>query len=231
MKVVNAGYGDNQEAEQAIKKHTNLHYCADLDTQFYVSIGMLKNSPNSAQMEERVTALHLVAKKFEIDITKSTYTTKDTEKAIRVSVGHIENFKVVGECTVDASLQEEAKKKEEENFVLSTTKLVIEENGFGTVRVLGYPLSDADVEKNSGVKVKSKNENVAVVRYNSATKTITVDAVAPGSTEVEVYLQKKKTSKKQYVQVFSVTVNAEGNVALVNEDMHFCLGEGERYCA
>lgn len=207
MKFLNSGYCDAQEAGQALEKHKSLHLCMDINGQIYIRGGMLKNSPTNSKKEGRVTLTHKVAKSLGYDITKWTFTTKDTDLAIYYELPHIENGGFVEECTVNQELKEEAVKRDSENFTLSTTKLVIPDNVCGIVYVVDSPISDKEIKKNSGIKVKSKDANTVKVVYNEKSKSITVEAVNPGSTEVEVYIQKNKKSKKQYTQVFSVTVN------------------------
>ena len=206
MNKEKTGYGDAQEASEAIKADKSLHYCVDISGKFYIRGGLLKTSPSN--MNERVTLVYAVVDLFGYDITNWTFDTRNTSKSGPHFHVHFEDGNFVDKCTIECDEQADLNvdKSNNEEFALSSYKVHINDNMCGIVYITDSPISEKEIDKNNGIKVRSKNSNVAKVYYHEKNNSITIEAVSAGSTEVEVYIQKDKTSDKMYVQTFSVTI-------------------------
>ena len=204
MRLDRTGYGDPEEAsrEIAAEKKYSVHYCVDVSATFYFRCGMIKHSSPKKGGEDKNNLLYVAADWFDYDITKWAYDTRTNGDGPRFHF-HYENGGFVSECTIGNT---EEVFKDEDAFALSSYKVHINDNMCGIVYITDSPISEKEIDKNNGIKVRSKNSNVAKVYYHKKNNSITIEAVSAGSTEVEVYIQKDKTSDKMYVQTFSVTI-------------------------
>lgn len=204
MKFECTGYGDPQEASYEIEaeKEFSLHYCVDVSGTFYFRGGMIKQSSPDKGGTKKDNLIYKAVDSFGYDVTQWKFDTRDVTDGPHFHF-HYENGGFVSECTVGNS---EEVFKEEDTFTLSSYKVHINDNMCGIVYITDSPISEKEIDKNNGIKVRSKNSNVAKVYYHEKNNSITIEAVSAGSTEVEVYIQKDKTLDKMYVQTFSVTI-------------------------
>ena len=76
------------------------------------------------------------------------------------------------------------------------------------------PISTKKISKKypSGIQVRVKDKTIAEAVYSEKTNNIVVSSLKPGSTEVEVYVQKNKKKGKEYMQTFSVTISENPDI-------------------
>ena len=199
------GYGDPQEAEEARKQDEKIYFCVDVTVSPYVRGQVHKNN-----------LIGEAADAFGYDISKWSFEfTADEGSFIQMPKFHFhfENGAFVEQCMLNHDESENKESGNDETFTLSMTKIILEEEGTGVVYIVDKPVSDKKIDKENGIKVKSKNKKVAKVTYNEENESIMVEAVAPGSTEIEVYVKKNKKSEKKYTQEFSVTVSEKAESA------------------
>ncbi len=208
------GYGDPDEAE-AVRSmdYPDTHYCVNVNIKPYLRGGLLNE--NTAGEKNLVAQC---AKELGYDLSKCSFKlNSDSEIFAKSKIKpefnfHYENGGFVDVCTLskkDAEKDKESSEANDDQFILSRTKVIMEKTDTEVVYIVESPISDKQIKKQKGIKVKSKNENVATVSYNEKDKSMMVVAVGPGSTEIEVYLKKNKKSKKQYTQSFSVTITED----------------------
>lgn len=191
-----SGCGDPEEALGAQGLDAKMKFCVDVGVTAYIGGGIYKDN-----------LIGKIAGEFNYDISKWKF-----RKDIATFGFHFEDGSFVSECTRGKKVNAEdaVEKKEEDKFTLSSTKVHLEQGLCTMIYVTDSPVSDKVIKKNKGIKVKSKNEEIAKVTYFEDTKAISIESVSPGSTEVEVYLKKNKKSAKQYTQTFSVTILENG---------------------
>lgn len=195
-KLESSGCGDPEEALGAQRDDDKMKFCVDVSIAGYINVGLDKEN-----------LIGKAAGKFGYDLSKIKY--DDTTDPYCL---HFEDGSFVSKCTRGQKVNAEdaVEEDDDDKFTLSSTKVHLEQGLCTIVYVTDSPVSDKVIKKNKGIKVKSKNTKVAKVYYDKDSKAISIESVSPGSTEVEVYLQKNKKSKKQYTQTFSVTVLEDG---------------------
>lgn len=191
-----SGCGDPEEALGAQRLDDKMKFCVDVSFIGYIKGGLDKDN-----------LIGKAAGKFGYDISNWKF-----EASTDPFGFHFEDGAFVSECTRGKKVNAEdaIEEENEDKFTLSSTKVHLDQGLCTIIYVTDSPVSDKVIKKNKGIKVKSKNTKVAKVYYIEETKAISIESVSPGSTEVEVYLQKNKKSEKQYTQTFSVTILENG---------------------
>ena len=102
----------------------------------------------------------------------------------------------------------------EGKFLLESTKLTVIDGTCNTIKITGMPISNKKISKKypSGIQVRVKDKTIAEAIYSEKTNSIVVSSLKPGSTEVEVYVQKNKKTGKEYMQTFSITISENSNM-------------------
>ena len=204
------------------KADSKLKFCFDISGKVYIS-GGLEND-------------NLIGKllKDNYDISKFSFMLKGKSDNGGISLPefsiHIEETGTVEKCTHGGALDtsdevKSSNSSSEKKFLLESTKLAVIDGTCNTIRITGMPISQKKINKNyvKGIQVRVKDKTIAEATYSEATSSIVVSSLKPGSTEVEVFVQKDKRSGKEYMQTFSITVyeNPDMNYVsfAVNEDV------------
>lgn len=206
------GYGDPQEAAVAYELDDKIYFCVDVAVSPYVRGEVHKNN-----------VIGEAADRFGYDISKWKFEINADEGSFIQMPKfhfHFENGAFVDQCKLNHDKNKES--GNDETFTLSLTKMILEEEGAGVVYIVDKPVSDKKIKKENGIKVKSKDKNIAKVTYNKENDSIMVEAVSPGSTEIEVYVKKNKNSEKKYTQEFSITVS-EKSQSTQADDLVVCV--------
>lgn len=199
-------FGDPVEASEAVKEDKKLKYCFDYVWAVYLR-GELKKD----------NLIGEIAGAFGYDLSKCKFELRGGKNAewLPNGSGHLEEKGIVDECTRGDSVSaEEAKNvSDEDKFLLSEYKVYLPENTCDIVYITYMPISDKKIKSKykGGIKVRVKNKSVVKAEYMESNNSVMITAIQPGSTEVEVYVQKDKKSGKEYLQSFSVTVQGETN--------------------
>ena len=119
---------------------------------------------------------------------------------------HFEDGKFMSSCS--RSSQAAVEVNSDEEIYLDTYKVNLSQGEGTHVSITSVPMNDTKIKNAGGVVVTSGNKNVVKVTYDKNTKTIDMDAVGEGSTEITVKIKKSKNSKKYYEQQISVTVSS-----------------------
>ena len=157
------------------------------------------------------------------DLSKLSFTIKGNDPDGGLSLPefslHIEESGKVSECTRknaenSAENDEDKKAVSEGKFLLESTKLTVVDGTCNTIKITGMPISTKKISKKypSGIQVRVKDKTIAEAVYSEKTNNIVVSSLKPGSTEVEVYVQKNKKKGKEYMQTFSVTISENSDI-------------------
>lgn len=194
-------FGDPVEASVAAKKDNKLKYCFD-----YVLFGYFKGGYYKDNL------IGEIADAFGYDLSKCSFEFKGGKNAdwLPYKTGHSEETGAVDKCTRDDSVsgEESINVTGEEKFLLSEYKAHLPKETCDIVYITYMPISEKKIKKNyyGGIKVRVKNKSIVNAVYMESNNSVMITAIQPGSTEVEVYVQKDKKSNKEYLQSFSVTV-------------------------
>ena len=186
------------------KSDSKLKFCFDVCGRMYFS-GGLENDNLIGKMIKK-----------HYDLSKLSFMIKS--KKLSMSL-HIEETGIVPECTrknADSSVENDENKKavSEGKFLLESTKLTVIDGTCNTIKITGMPISNKKISKKypSGIQVRVKDKTIAEAIYSEKTNSIVVSSLKPGSTEVEVYVQKNKKTGKEYMQTFSVTISENSDM-------------------
>lgn len=186
------------------KSDSKLKFCFDVCGRMYFS-GGLENDNLIGKMIKK-----------HYDLSKLSFMIKS--KKLSMSL-HIEETGIVPECTrknAESSVENDENKKavSEGKFLLESTKLTVIDGTCNTIKITGMPISNKKISKKypSGIQVRVKDKTIAEAIYSEKTNSIVVSSLKPGSTEVEVYVQKNKKTGKEYMQTFSITISENSNM-------------------
>lgn len=186
------------------KSDSKLKFCFDVCGRMYFS-GGLENDNLIGKMIKK-----------HYDLSKLSFMIKS--KKLSMSL-HIEETGIVPECTrknAESSVENDENKKavSEGKFLLESTKLTVIDGTCNTIKITGMPISNKKISKKypSGIQVRVKDKTIAEAIYSEKTNSIVVSSLKPGSTEVEVYVQKNKKTGKEYMQTFSVTISENSDM-------------------
>ncbi len=186
------------------KSDSKLKFCFDVCGRMYFS-GGLENDNLIGKMIKK-----------HYDLSKLSFMIKS--KKLSMSL-HIEETGIVPECTrknAEISVENDENKKavSEGKFLLESTKLTVIDGTCNTIKITGMPISNKKISKKypSGIQVRVKDKTIAEAIYSEKTNSIVVSSLKPGSTEVEVYVQKNKKTGKEYMQTFSITISENSNM-------------------
>lgn len=199
-------FGDPVEASEAANEDNKLKYCFDYTWALYIK-GGLKNEGLISE----------IAGAFGYDLSKCKFEFRGGKNAewLPYGNGHLEESGVVDKCTRNdsTSAEEVENTSDEDKFLLSEYKVFLPESTCGIVYITYMPISGKKIksEYKGGIKVRVKNKSVVEAEYMESNNSVMITAIQPGSTEVEVYVQKSKKSGKEYIQSFSVTVQGDTN--------------------
>lgn len=186
------------------KSDSKLKFCFDVCGRMYFS-GGLENDNLIGKMIKK-----------HYDLSKLSFMIKS--KKLSMSL-HIEETGIVPECTrknAESSVENDENKKavSEGKFLLESTKLTVIDGTCNTIKITGMPISNKKISKKypSGIQVRVKDKTIAEAIYSEKTNSIVVSSLKPGSTEVEVYVQKNKKTGKEYMQTFSITISENSDM-------------------
>lgn len=186
------------------KSDSKLKFCFDVCGRMYFSGGL-----------ENDNLIGKIIKKH-YDLSKLSFMIKS--KKLSMSL-HIEETGIVPECTrknAESSVENDENKKavSEGKFLLESTKLTVIDGTCNTIKITGMPISNKKISKKypSGIQVRVKDKTIAEAIYSEKTNSIVVSSLKPGSTEVEVYVQKNKKTGKEYMQTFSITISENSDM-------------------
>lgn len=186
------------------KSDSKLKFCFDICGRMYFS-GGLENDNLIGKMIKK-----------HYDLSKLSFMIKS--KKLSMSL-HIEETGIVPECTrknAESSVENDENKKavSEGKFLLESTKLTVIDGTCNTIKITGMPISNKKISKKypSGIQVRVKDKTIAEAIYSEKTNSIVVSSLKPGSTEVEVYVQKNKKTGKEYMQTFSITISENSDM-------------------
>lgn len=220
--------GDNDIVVQSAEKSGGgWKYCLDIHGEFNL-VGGLKRKPaiKSTKFNGKDSVFYRVA----VDIFKipESEFILEPKKLGEINLHFEESSKEsLDHCTRHAENKETDDKKQKElnnqakkqgAFIVEVTKINLNQQGVSTVKIIGWPISEAKIseEYKDGVVVTSKNKKICDAFYDENSKSIKIRGKDIGSTEVEIYLQKREwyRFKKDtyYKQTISVTVDGYENV-------------------
>ena len=202
-------------------------YCLDIHGEFNL-VGGLKRKPaiKSAKFNGKDSLFFVVAVDiFKISENKLILEPKklgeiklhfeeSSKKSLDHCTRHAENKETDNQSQKE--LNNQAKKQGA--FIVEVTKINLNQQGVSTVKIIGWPISEAKIseEYKDGVIVTSKNKKICDAFYDKNSKSIKIRGKDVGSTEVEIYLQKRKWYQFEkdtyYKQTISVTVDGYENV-------------------
>lgn len=200
------------------KSDSKLKFCFDVCGRMYFSGGLENNN--------------LIGKmiKKHYDLSKLSFMIKS--KKLSMSL-HIEETGIVPECTrknAESSVENDKNKKavSEGKFLLESTKLTVIDGTCNTIKITGMPISNKKISKKypSGIQVRVKDKTIAEAIYSEKTNSIVVSSLKPGSTEVEVYVQKNKKTGKEYMQTFSITISENSDMkytSFIADDLTYAV--------
>lgn len=193
------------------KSDSKLKFCFDICGKMYISGGLENNNLIGKMLKKHY------------DLSKLSFTIKGNDPDGGLSLSefslHIEESGKVSECTRknaenSAENDEDKKAVSEGKFLLESTKLTVVDGTCNTIKITGMPISTKKISKKypSGIQVRVKDKTIAEAVYSEKTNNIVVSSLKPGSTEVEVYVQKNKKKGKEYMQTFSVTISENSDI-------------------
>lgn len=186
------------------KSDSKLKFCFDICGKMYISGGLENNNLIGKMLKKHY------------DLSKLSFMIKSKKMSMSL---HIEETGIVPECTrknIESSVENDENKKavSEGKFLLESTKLTVVDGTCNTIKITGMPISTKKISKKypSGIQVRVKDKTIAEAVYSEKTNNIVVSSLKPGSTEVEVYVQKNKKKGKEYMQTFSVTISENSDI-------------------
>lgn len=168
--------------------------------------------------------------KFVINTLKCK--TPSIDESWELSSSHFEDGRYMSSCSRNNKGAVEV--NDDGEILLGSYKEHLNEDDEVTVKITSVPINDKKISKYGGVTVKTENKKVATAKYDDETKTITIEAVGEGSTEITIKIKKGKKSKKYYTRKISVTVNEskvvptsysnsfDWNVVTDNTELFYC---------
>lgn len=202
-------------------------YCLDIHGEFNL-VGGLKRKPaiKSTKFNGKDSVFYWVAvdifkipeSKFILEPKKLGEINLHFEESSKESLDHCTRHSENKETDNQSQKELNKQAKKQGAFIVEVTKINLNQQGVSTVKIIGWPISEAKIseEYKDGVVVTSKNKKICDAFYDENSKSIKIRGKDIGSTEVEIYLQKWKWSKLSndilYKQTISVTVDGYENV-------------------
>lgn len=202
-------------------------YCLDIHGEFNL-VGGLKRKPaiKSTKFNGKDSVFYWVAvdifkipeSKFILEPKKLGEINLHFEESSKESLDHCTRHAENKETDNQSQKELNKQAKKQGAFIVEVTKINLNQQGVSTVKIIGWPISEAKIseEYKDGVVVTSKNKKICDAFYDENSKSIKIRGKDIGSTEVEIYLQKWKWSKLSndilYKQTISVTVDGYENV-------------------
>lgn len=192
-------FADEEGLNELVQKDKEFGYCVGISLELSAS-GQLKKS----------------GVKLILDCL-SKGNSLDFEKEIGSLIYHIEDGKLVPECTRGLG-KDELKTSDNNDIELETYKINLDIGQCTKVSLEAIPSASKVWKKSrNAITVKSKDKNIAKATYDKSSKSIIVEAVDEGSTEIVITARTGILFwKKNVEQEVSVTVNA-GSVPISAE--------------
>lgn len=221
--MVNLYYEDKLSKEGVCADEEGLTEYANDDEKFTYCIGVSGQFSVSGKLEDCAAEVILDA------LDKGTVLNFD--KPIITLGIHFEDGHKVNACTRGNDPLVNIEKLDEDNIELSTYKVSMDNFTCTTVELDALPAKTVEMIKSkNSVTVESKNEKIVKAKYDKTNKTIILEAVGEGSTEIVIKAKKGILWWKETVeQEISVTVNAVSNVEGMSYTFTYPIIEGKLY--
>lgn len=146
---------------------------------------------------------------------------------------HAENAGIVEKCTREQKEADEVETSKDGDIILEKYKIILTDNTCQSIRIEALPGDTVKLlESKKAVTVRSKDEDIVRVTYNSKNQTILFEGQSEGSTEIVITAKKGILWWKETVeQEISVTVNATARADGVSYTVTPPAAENQSYCA
>ncbi len=128
------------------------------------------------------------------------------EKTWTLSSSHFEDGHLMTSCS--RGNKAAVKLNNNGKISLETEKVILNINDTAVDKIISMPMTDkklATIDK--GVECVVSSKGIVKATYDSKTKSLKINALKDGSTEITLKVKKSKNSKKYYKTTISVTVN------------------------